>query len=590
LAKTGSGVDNDYTGTGSGTVAFAVGESSKEISFTVNGDYYKEVNQKIVVNLSNAAGGEISKGVGIGEINDVDVSSMGLALSLRDLRPDLSTFAVRVRRSSDNTEQDIGFDEYGNLDQSSLLQFVNGNSNGAAVAGAMGYVSIWYDQSGNGSDATQTNAGKQGVIVSNGVLQTANNGNPTITFNAGLNGANDDFMSVAGNAGTVDNIEIYLTLVYQLNTSTGMVFNIGTTNGNGRIGAHAPHTNGRYYWDAGTDHNGRLDVASDSSNGDLVELVFTANKDHGGSGTAAKNFTDADQAIFSNGAKLISRSGNLWPTLATGNTWYLMSGSADSHFQSGKLNNFMVFASDDLYQQQSSLVGTHNNDSITYAGESSVTAIDGREGYDVVKVSSATSAVNLDASSVSLANIELINMQNGQANQLTINDAQITSNGSILSVLMDTGDSVVYNTSTTLTQSNTQEVVTFGLVGNDSINMSALNEVAYGRGGDDVFVYKSWSDSRTDGVASQDTIKDFTLGASSGDRLDLRDLLSYTAGQDLSSNIEVTDVGGNVTIKIDKDGAVDGVDFTNAHQTIVLEGVGTGSINLNYLDDYAILL
>jgi len=52
----------------------------------------------------------------------------------------------------------------------------------------------------------------------------------------------------------------------------------------------------------------------------------------------------------------------------------------------------------------------------------------------------------------------------------------------------------------------------------------------------------------------------------------------------------VTDVGGNVTIKIDKDGAVDGVDFTNAHQTIVLEGVGTGSINLNYLDDYAILL
>ena len=47
------------------------------------------------------------------------------AYSLRKLRAAYSGAAVRVRRSSDNTEQDIAFDANGNLDTSSLLSFVN---------------------------------------------------------------------------------------------------------------------------------------------------------------------------------------------------------------------------------------------------------------------------------------------------------------------------------------------------------------------------------------------------------------------------------------------------------------------------------
>ena len=47
------------------------------------------------------------------------------AYSLRKLRAAYSGAAVRVRRSSDNTEQDIGFTAQGELDTASLLSFVN---------------------------------------------------------------------------------------------------------------------------------------------------------------------------------------------------------------------------------------------------------------------------------------------------------------------------------------------------------------------------------------------------------------------------------------------------------------------------------
>ena len=58
--------------------------------------------------------------------------------------------AIRVRRSSDNTEQDIGFNVFGELDTVSLLAF-------AGTGDA--FVKTWYDQSGNSNDATQTNDG-----------------------------------------------------------------------------------------------------------------------------------------------------------------------------------------------------------------------------------------------------------------------------------------------------------------------------------------------------------------------------------------------------------------------------------------------
>lgn len=88
------------------------------------------------------------------------------AYSLRLLRSAYTGSAIRVRRSSDNTEQNIGFDINGNLNQSALTTFV-GSGNG--------FVTTWYDQSGNSRNAIQSTAANQPQIVSSGNLILINN-------------------------------------------------------------------------------------------------------------------------------------------------------------------------------------------------------------------------------------------------------------------------------------------------------------------------------------------------------------------------------------------------------------------------------
>jgi len=92
---------------------------------------------------------------------DVYVNA-AVAYSVRKLRNSYTGYAFRVRRSSDNTEQDIGFNGV-DLDTSALTSFVGSND---------GYITTWYDQSGNGNNAVQSTAANQPIIVSSGTIQT----------------------------------------------------------------------------------------------------------------------------------------------------------------------------------------------------------------------------------------------------------------------------------------------------------------------------------------------------------------------------------------------------------------------------------
>ena len=83
------------------------------------------------------------------------------AYSLRKLSSTYSGNAIRVRRSSDNTETNIGFDGNGNLDEASLTAFVGAGN---------GFVTTWYDQSGNSIDEAQSTASNQPQIVSSGTV------------------------------------------------------------------------------------------------------------------------------------------------------------------------------------------------------------------------------------------------------------------------------------------------------------------------------------------------------------------------------------------------------------------------------------
>ncbi len=104
-----------------------------------------------------------------------------VAYGLRRLSRFWTGAAIRVMRTSDDAELDIGFIGE-DLDVVTLLAFV-GLANGEIV--------IWYDQSGNGRHAVST-AGRRPRIVNAGVLDIAN-GKPAVRFN----GSNTFFSGVS---------------------------------------------------------------------------------------------------------------------------------------------------------------------------------------------------------------------------------------------------------------------------------------------------------------------------------------------------------------------------------------------------------
>jgi hypothetical protein len=83
-----------------------------------------------------------------------DLSGSAGAFSLRKLKSSYSGNAIQVRRGSDNTTQDIGFVN-NELDTTTLNTFCGGTD---------GFVTIWYDQSGNANNVVQTTASKQPKI------------------------------------------------------------------------------------------------------------------------------------------------------------------------------------------------------------------------------------------------------------------------------------------------------------------------------------------------------------------------------------------------------------------------------------------
>jgi hypothetical protein len=91
------------------------------------------------------------------------------AFSIRYLSQSFSGGVVRIRRNTDNVERDLTPDE---LSNGTLDNFCNATSC---------FVTTWYDQSGNGNHAIQTNTSKQPLIFDDSNGRILEQGQPAIS-------------------------------------------------------------------------------------------------------------------------------------------------------------------------------------------------------------------------------------------------------------------------------------------------------------------------------------------------------------------------------------------------------------------------
>ncbi len=165
-----------------------------------------------------------------------EVPGAKAAFSVRQLSSTYTGSAVEVRRASDNATQNIGF-YGGEIDLAALTSFCNGTNC---------FVKTWYDQSGNGNNATQTTAANQPKIWDSSTGVVLENGKPAIQFD-GTNDAfyfltptgllgNDEKTIAAVFRGLVDTLQSQLDIGSRVlfggvdNISKGYGFDVNTGN------------------------------------------------------------------------------------------------------------------------------------------------------------------------------------------------------------------------------------------------------------------------------------------------------------------------------------------------------------------------
>lgn len=155
-----------------------------------------------------------------------------VAYSLRKLSKYYRGAAIRVRRASDNTFKDIGFDR-GRFNQAELVAF---------CAGSDGFIETWYDQIGS-KNLVQVSTSQQPQIAFGGGVATGNGLVPTIYWRPTAT------MVAPPTMGTLAEIDLFFVHKETVRRDN-IVFDLtGSTQVRGA--AHIPWSDGVYYWDVG---------------------------------------------------------------------------------------------------------------------------------------------------------------------------------------------------------------------------------------------------------------------------------------------------------------------------------------------------
>ena len=154
------------------------------------------------------------------------VGSASGAWGTRKLRTAYAGNCLKIRRSSDNTTQDIGFAADGSVDASAISSFVGANN---------GFIDTFYDQSGNSRNLTQSTQANQPQLVSSGSLITTVGGRASPLFDA----TNDSMTSGIA-------ISNFITASAYTALMAGKV-NSGVTGANAYYNRHAFADSGGYF-------------------------------------------------------------------------------------------------------------------------------------------------------------------------------------------------------------------------------------------------------------------------------------------------------------------------------------------------------
>lgn len=194
-------------------------------------------------------------------LDQVPTNSVG-AYSLRKLRTGHTGNAIRVRRSSDNAELDIGFEGNGMLNTAALLSFA-----GAGDA----FVVTMYDQSGNSRDVVQGTASSQPKIVNAGALYTINS---RVYF---YNDATDFLQGPDLMGGSASEFAVCM-VIQTYATSNGAFGNIGwrlRSLDASRVQPTLPWSDLNIYYDVGAPSgSNRLTVTGQFTNNTLYQFTF----------------------------------------------------------------------------------------------------------------------------------------------------------------------------------------------------------------------------------------------------------------------------------------------------------------------------
>jgi hypothetical protein len=244
-------------------------------------------------------------------------TSMTGAYSLKRLLSSYTGAVVNIRRSADNVTSDFFADQNGNLTTG-----INGSGTTYTswIGASTGFVTTWYDQSGNGRNATtDTTARQPSIDDTNKLISfTTNSGQSRLVLPNGTVPSGTSSYTVTVRHGTAVGAGSVIVPAF---LGSGAAFTTGTNNVFGRVNATSGYYN--YWW-----ANDAQDTVNNFSVGNRVSFLYST-------GSARQCFVNGSAISFTGGTN--TRNG------AIGNNFIAYGDTFNNNYLNGQLYYVAIF-------------------------------------------------------------------------------------------------------------------------------------------------------------------------------------------------------------------------------------------------------